>query len=83
MVFLDFIILVVIWRILLRYEFGVEVIEDKLLNKSDVITSYHNNGEVSEETVYKNGLKNGVSRIFNTEGNIVEGNIFKDGSKKM
>jgi antitoxin component YwqK of YwqJK toxin-antitoxin module len=66
---------------IVRYEFGIEVLEDKLLNKSDVITSYHNNGKISEETVYKNGLKNGVSRIFNTEGNIVEGNIFKDGIK--
>ena len=66
---------------ILRYEFGVEVIEDKLLNKSDILISYHKNGEISEETVYKNGLKNGVSRIFNQEGNIVEGNIFKEGVK--
>ena len=66
---------------IVRYEFGVEVIENKLLNKSDVLISYHNNGEISEETVYKNGLKNGVSRIFNQEGNIVDGNIFKNGIK--
>ena len=66
---------------IIRYEFGVEVLENKLLDKSDIVRNYHSNGEISEETVYKKGLKDGVSRIFNLEGEIIEGSIFNNGIK--
>lgn len=66
---------------IVRYEFGVEVVDDELLNESNVLRLYHDNGEISDESVYKNGLKNGVSRSFNTEGDVVDGGVFKSGIK--
>ena len=66
---------------IVRYEFGNEVIDNKLLNKSEIINQYDDDGSLMIETVYKNGLKNGVSRVYNKNGEIIGGSIYSEGIK--
>ena len=66
---------------IVRFQNGIEVIDDESLTSTEVIRIYHNNGKVSEETSYRNGLKNGVSREMDEDGNIIGGALFSDGEK--
>ena len=51
----------------------------EILDPTEVIRLYHPNGQCSEETVYRNGIKHGVFREFNTSGEIVSGGVYSDG----
>ena len=64
---------------IIYYEFGIIVNNENELIKTEVIRIYDVNGKLENETAYKNGLKNGVSRIYDNKGNIISGNIFKEG----
>lgn len=61
-----------------RYEFGVEVIDEEIDNNVDVVRNYHSNGTIEEETVFVNGLRNGVSREYDSSGQIIGGGIYVD-----
>lgn len=62
-----------------RYHFGELIIDEEILDPTEVIRLYHPNGRCSSETVYKNGVKNGIHREYNTKGQIISGGVFKDG----
>ena len=64
---------------LVKYEFGEVVVDEEILDPTEVIRLYHPNGQCSEETVYRNGIKHGVFREFNTSGEIVSGGVYSDG----
>ena len=64
---------------LVKYEFGKIIEDEEILDPIEVIRLYHPNGQCSEETVYKNGIKHGVFREFNTSGKITDGGYFDQG----
>ena len=64
---------------LVKYEFGKIVEDEEILDPTEVIRLYHPNGQCSEETVYKNAIKHGVYREYNTQGEIVSGGINNEG----
>ena len=64
---------------LVKYEFGKIIEDEEILDPIEVIRLYHPNGQCSDETVYKNGIKHGVFREFNTSGKITDGGYFDQG----
>ena len=64
---------------MVRYKFGELVIDDEIFDPTEVIRLYYPNGQCSSETVLKNGIKHGVHREYNTKGEIISGDIYKDG----
>lgn len=63
-----------------RFEFGVEVVDEEIVDNVDVVRNYHSNGTVAEESVYVNGIRNGVSREYDSEGEIIGGGIYVEGT---
>ena len=63
----------------IRYEFGIQINNDTDLSNTEVRRTFDENGNKEEETAYKNGLKNGVSRDFNEGGEVISAAIFKEG----
>jgi uncharacterized protein len=63
----------------IRYEFGIKIDNEIDLSNTEVRRTFYENGNKEEETAYKNGLKNGVSRTFNEDGDVVSSAIFKEG----
>ena len=62
-----------------RFEFGVLVVDEEILDPTEVIRLYHPNGQCSTETVYKNGIKHGVHREYDSNGQIISGGVFNNG----
>ena len=65
-----------------RFKFGELVIDDEILDPIEVVRLYHPNGQCSEETVYKKGVKHGVFRLYNKKGEIIEGGVYEEGFLK-
>ena len=64
---------------IINFKFGIKIEDEESINTINVIRSYHDNGKVFQETIYLNGKKNGVSREFNTKGDIIGGGEYKEG----
>ena len=64
---------------IIRYELGEKITNDNDLSETEIIITFHENGSKEEETAYKNGIKNGVSRTFNKSGEIILGSTFNEG----
>lgn len=64
---------------ILNFRFGIKIETEDNFNTVDVIRSYHDNGRVSQEIIYVNGLKNGVNRTFDDDGEIIGGGEYRKG----
>jgi antitoxin component YwqK of YwqJK toxin-antitoxin module len=64
---------------IIRYELGIEKEDEDILDTSEVIRIYHPNGQIAEESVYKRGLRDGVSREYNEVGEIIGGGVYYEG----
>ena len=65
-----------------RYEFGELVVDEEILDPTEVIKTHFPNGTTRTETVYKNGVKNGTFREYNSKGEIIDGGVFYNGVLK-
>ena len=64
---------------IINFKFGLKIEEEESINTINVIRSYHDNGKVFQETIYLNGIKNGVNRKFNKKGDLIGGGEYKEG----
>ena len=62
-----------------RYEYGELVVDEEMLDPTEVIKTHFPNGIIRTETVYKNGVKNGIFREYNSKGEIIDGGVFYNG----
>ncbi|WP_417885613.1 toxin-antitoxin system YwqK family antitoxin [Zunongwangia sp.] len=67
----------------ITYHNGTDQVMQKEFYKNDKLegtqTTYYRDGKKAEVTEYRNGLKNGKSQIFSTEGQLLQKLNYKDG----
>ena len=62
-----------------KYEEGSNIKNADELVKLDVKLDYYNNGKVKSSGTYKDGIPEGVTRIYSEEGLVIAGKIYSGG----
>ncbi len=63
-----------------RYENGV-LIEDPKASKIRLLSTFDENGNKTAEGTYRNGIKDGIHRVFNDSGQVVQSFLYSMGTK--